>query len=108
MKHISSPFLRIPQQWKLATLYQANCMPCHGAAGEGGIGPNLTDAYWIHGSTHLSMFEIVTDGVLEKGMTPWGSILSVEERAQIVAFVASLQGTNPPNAKAPQGELTES
>jgi cytochrome c oxidase cbb3-type subunit 3 len=91
-----------------SAIYQTNCMPCHGAAGEGGIGANLTDAYWIHGNSYTSMFEIVTDGVLEKGMTPWGSILSVEERAQVVAYVASLQGTNPPNAKAPEGELIES
>lgn len=89
-------------------LYQVNCTPCHGSAGEGGIGPNLTDNYWIHGNSYQSMFDIVTNGVIEKGMTPWESIMSVEERAQVVAFVATLIGTDPPNAKAPQGELIES
>lgn len=89
-------------------IFSTNCMPCHGAAGEGGIGPNLTDDYSIHGNQLTDLFTVVTNGVLEKGMTPWESILSPEQRAQVVAFVRSLHGTNPPNAKPPQGELVES
>lgn len=86
-------------------IYMTSCLPCHGGAGEGGIGPNLTDDYWIHGNTFTSMFDVVTNGVIEKGMTPWEAILSPEQRAQVVAFVHSLHGTDPPNAKEPQGEL---
>jgi cytochrome c oxidase cbb3-type subunit III len=29
------------------TLFEQNCKACHGAIGEGGVGPNLTDAYWV-------------------------------------------------------------
>ena len=90
------------------SIYDRNCMPCHGAAGEGGIGPNLTDAYWIHGNELTDIFEVVTNGVIEKGMTPWGGILDAEQRAKVTAFVHSLVGTDPPNAKAPQGELYDS
>lgn len=88
--------------------YQTYCLPCHGAAGEGGIGPNLTDDYWIHGNQLTDMFQVVTQGVVDKGMTPWDGILTPEQRAQVVAFVHSLHGTTPPNAKAPQGDLIES
>ncbi len=90
-----------------ATIYAANCAACHGQAGEGLIGPNLTDDYWIHGATNVAMFNVITDGVLEKGMTPWGGILSPEQRAETIAFLRSIHGTNPEGAKAPQGELVE-
>ena len=88
-------------------IYTQNCLACHGDAGQGIIGPNLTDAYWIHGPTLVDMYNVVTNGVIEKGMTPWDSILSPEQRGQVVAFIYSLQGSNPPNAKEPQGELYE-
>lgn len=84
--------------------YTTYCAACHGAMGEGLIGPNLTDEFWIHGAAPTDMFGVVTNGVLDKGMTPWESILSVEERAQVVAYIMTLQGSNPPNAKAPQGD----
>lgn len=85
--------------------FAAFCAACHGNAGEGLIGPNLTDDYWIHGDSPSAMFNVITNGVLEKGMTPWESMLTVEERAHLVAYVESLRGTDPPNAKEPQGEL---
>jgi len=88
-----------------ATSFAAYCAACHGAAGEGLIGPNLTDDYWIYGDSPSTQFGIITNGILEKGMTPWESILTVEERAHLVAFVQTLRGSNPPNAKEPQGDL---
>ena len=88
-----------------AASFGAYCAACHGSAGEGLIGPNLTDDYWIHGDSPSAMFTIITKGVLEKGMTPWESVLTVEERAHLVAYVETLRGTAPPNAKEPQGEL---
>src|SRR4029077_1904743 len=30
-------------------VYKANCVACHGAELQGGIGPNLVDSTWIHG-----------------------------------------------------------
>lgn len=88
-----------------ATIFAANCLPCHGPQGGGLIGPNLTDDYWIHGPNHTDLFNVITNGVVEKGMTPWGNILTPEQRAQVIAFVRSLHGTNPPGAKEPQGTL---
>jgi len=88
-----------------SALFTKNCAMCHGNAAEGLIGPNLTDEYWIHGPTNSNLFGVITNGVLEKGMTPWGSILSVEERSQLIAFIRSVAGSNPPGGKAPEGEI---
>lgn len=87
-----------------AVTYASVCAACHGAQGEGTIGPNLTDAYWIHGPSNLDIFNVLTHGVLDKGMPAWESALSAEDRANLVSYVRSLAGTDPPNAKEPQGE----
>jgi cytochrome c oxidase cbb3-type subunit 3 len=90
-----------------AEIYAANCASCHGQQGGGLIGPNLTDKYWIHGGDSVDIFNILTEGVAAKGMPAWDGSLSPEERAELVAFIQSLEGTDPPNAKDPQGELEE-
>ncbi|MEQ9104257.1 MAG: c-type cytochrome [Rhodothermales bacterium] len=88
-----------------AQVYSANCSMCHGNDGEGLIGPNLTDAYWIHGNQNVDLFNVITNGVLDKGMTPWGGVLTPEQRSQLVAYIRSIEGTEPENAKAAEGEF---
>jgi cytochrome c oxidase cbb3-type subunit 3 len=84
--------------------FQALCVACHGANGQGGIGPNLTDRFWLHGQGQLSdLAKIIGGGVLEKGMPAWGQVLKADEVIEVAAFVRTLQGTNPAGAKAPQG-----
>jgi cytochrome c oxidase cbb3-type subunit 3 len=88
-----------------AATYATSCMMCHGDKGQGLIGPNLTDQYWIHGGTDADLFNVITSGVPVKGMTPWGNILSQEQRAQVVSYIRSLEGSNPSGGKGPEGEL---
>lgn len=88
-------------------VFAARCISCHGKLGEGGIGPNLTDDYWIHGSKMTEIAATITNGVSDKGMPPWGSVLSRDELHAVTVFVKSLRGTHPPNAKGPQGELVK-
>lgn len=88
--------------------YASKCVSCHGAAGQGGIGPNLTDNYWIHGGKLADIYKTVFNGVGDKGMPPWGPVLSRDEIQAVVVYIRSLAGTNPPGAKAPQGELVKS
>ena len=85
-------------------IFLANCLPCHGEHGQGVIGPNLTDNYWLHGNTYQDLVNTVTNGVPDKGMIPWKSTLNPTKIGQVVAFVMSLHGTNPPNPKPPQGK----
>ncbi|MEM8967064.1 MAG: cbb3-type cytochrome c oxidase N-terminal domain-containing protein [Bacteroidota bacterium] len=89
------------------TAYVQKCSPCHGAAGEGGVGPNLTDDYWIHGGDVKDIFRIIKNGVPEKGMIPWKSQLTPVEMQDLASFIITLEGTNPPNGKEPQGEPYE-
>ncbi len=88
-------------------IFLERCMPCHGQFGEGGIGPNLTDKYWLHGGKYSDIVNTITNGVPAKGMIAWGPVLKPEEIQQVASYILTLQGTNPPNAKAPQGELVE-
>ena len=85
--------------------FAQNCAACHRPDGGGQIGPNLADDYWIHGASIAQLHKVVTDGELEKGMPPWGKVLKPNQLDAVVAYVTTLRGTNPPNPKAPQGEM---
>lgn len=89
------------------TLFMENCAACHGKLGEGGVGPNFTDEYWLHGGDVKSIFKTIKYGVPEKGMIPWQSQISPVQIQQVASYILTLKGTNPPNAKAPQGELVK-
>lgn len=85
------------------TLYTTNCVACHGALGEGGVGPNLTDKFWIHGGDIKNIYLTIKNGVAEKGMIAWKAQLRPADMHRVASYIMSLSGTNPPNAKEPQG-----
>ncbi len=86
-------------------IYTVNCIPCHGGNGEGIVGPNLTDDYWIHGGGVKNIFKTVKYGVPVKGMISWQTQLNPKKMQAVVSYVMSLHGTNPPGGKAPEGNL---
>jgi cytochrome c oxidase cbb3-type subunit III len=88
-------------------IFQSSCMACHGSKGEGGVGPNLTDKFWLHGGSINDVFKTVKFGVPEKGMQAWEKTYSPSQIKNIASYIKSLSGTNPPNGKAPQGEPFE-
>lgn len=88
-------------------IYLQNCGACHGNQGEGMIGPNLTDEYWLHGGDVKDIFRVIKYGVPDKGMVPWESNLTPVQIAQVTNFILSIVGSNPANPKEPQGELYE-
>lgn len=87
------------------TIYIASCAACHGQLGEGGVGPNMTDDYWIHGGSAKDIFKTIKYGVPEKGMISWQSQLRPTDMQRVTSFILTLRGTNPPNAKEAQGTL---
>lgn len=87
------------------TVFMSNCKVCHGALGQGIVGPNLTDDYWIHGGNIKDLFKTIKYGYPEKGMQSWKEQLSPVEIADVASYIKSLRGTNPPGAKEKQGEL---
>lgn len=86
-------------------LFIANCAACHGKLGQGSVGPNLTDDYWLHGGSLADIFKSIKYGWMDKGMKSWKEDLSPVQIAQISSFIRTLKGSNPPEAKAPQGDL---
>ena len=84
-------------------LYTANCAACHGANGEGTIGPNLTDRFWLHGGEIKDVFRTIKYGVPEKGMVPWEQTLTPGQIAEVASYILSLRDTNPANQKAAEG-----
>lgn len=86
-------------------IFLGNCASCHRNDGGGGIGPNLTDEYWIHGGGVRDIYAVIKNGVPEKGMISWAAILKPEEIRNAAFFIMSVRGTDPAGAKAPQGEI---
>lgn len=85
-------------------VYVKNCQVCHLAEGQGLVGPNLTDDYWVHGGDALSIHNTVVRGVLDKGMAAWGRQLGPDRVDAVVAYLLTLRGTQI-EGKAPEGEL---
>lgn len=84
------------------------CFACHGMNGEGNqLGPNMTDDYYKHGCSEADLVKVITDGVAGTAMVPYGAQLKPEEIKQLAKYIISLRGTNPANAKAPEGEKCE-
>lgn len=84
------------------------CVACHGANGAGypgSVGPNLTDAYWLHGGGIVNVFKTVKYGVPEKGMISWKAQLKPVQIQQVSSYILSLAGTVTEGGKEPQGEV---
>lgn len=92
---------------KGAQIFGSKCIACHGPQGQGLIGPNLTDDYWIHGGRLTDIKGTIERGVLDKGMLAWKGVLSGDEINEVAAYIWTLNGSNPPNPKPPQGELVK-
>jgi len=87
-------------------IFESNCVACHMADGGGGIGPNLTDEYWILGGGIKNVFRTISEGGRDgKGMVSWKAILKPAEMAQVASYVLTFEGTTPANPKAAEGEL---
>ena len=87
----------------MAAVYGKNCAVCHGKNAEGLVGPNLTDEYWIYGGDIKNLFKTIRHGT-PNGMQKFDGVLKPSQIQLIASYVLSLQGSNPPNPKAPQGE----
>lgn len=81
------------------------CAACHAADGGGGVGPNLTDDYWLHGGSVKDIFKTITYGWPDKGMKSWKDDYSPLQIQQITSYVMSLHGTKPATPKEPQGDI---
>ena len=87
-------------------IFSKNCIPCHRVDAGGQIGPNLTDEYWILGGGIKNIFHTLEHGGRDgKGMVSWKGTLKPKEMQLVASYVMSLQGSNPKDPKAPDGEI---
>ena len=88
-------------------IYDRECVACHAPEGQGLIGPNFTDNYWIHGGSINDIFKTVKYGVPQKGMISWQSKLTPSDMRDVSSYIMTFVGTtpqNPPPPKGPEGE----
>jgi len=86
-------------------IFDANCVACHRADGGGGIGPNLTDEYWILGGDVKEIFNTIMEGGRDgKGMVAWKQQIKPSDIQKVASYILSLQGKNPADGKAPEGD----
>lgn len=92
--------------WMLfaASAFQTNCASCHSSDGGGLIGPNLTDDSYKNVSTLTDIHPVLANGAAGGAMPAWSTRLSNNELVLLSAYVATLRGTTPGSARAPEGE----
>lgn len=88
-------------------IFLSQCAACHGVDGQGIIGPNFTDKYWIHGGDIKDLFKVIKYGVPDKGMISWQTQMNPETMQKVASYVLTLEGKQVDNGKAPEGELYE-
>jgi cytochrome c oxidase cbb3-type subunit 3 len=87
-------------------IFETSCVACHMADGGGGIGPNLTDEYWILGGGIKNVFNTIAEGGRAgKGMVAWKQTLKPAEMAQVASYVLTFEGTTPANPKVAEGDI---
>lgn len=87
-------------------IFETSCAVCHLPDGGGGIGPNLTDQYWILGGGIKNVFNTISEGGRDgKGMIAWKQTLKPLEMAQVASYIVNMQGSTPANPKAAEGEI---
>ncbi|MDD7983884.1 cytochrome c [Lentisphaera marina] len=72
-------------------LYDNICFSCHGKDLEGGVGFNLKDHEWIHGSTPQDISKTIKDGFPDKGMIAFGALYNDDQIQDITNFIMSRQ-----------------
>jgi mono/diheme cytochrome c family protein len=88
---------------KAGQIFQENCATCHRKDLGGESGPNLTDDYWLHGSSVKEIYATITNGVPGKSMISWKDRIPSQERLAIASFILSKQGSNPANPRPSEG-----
>jgi cytochrome c oxidase cbb3-type subunit III len=88
-------------------IFMNTCASCHRKDGGGDIGPNLADAYWLHGGSIKDIFKVVRHGVPGTNMIAWEGVISPEKMKNVSSYVLTLIGTNPANPKKPEGQLVK-
>ena len=80
------------RQDELIYLLHQDCGSCHGMTLKGGLGPSLLPTA-LAGKPNAYLQQVISKGVPEKAMPPWGNILQPREIDFLVTYLQ--QGSNP-------------
>ncbi|MFQ5648857.1 MAG: c-type cytochrome [bacterium] len=75
-------------------LFRSRCGICHGANGEGGIGPSLNNQDLLTIASDMFLYKTIVEGRRNTAMPSW-SQLSAREVANLIAFMRSWQNSAP-------------
>lgn len=111
-KLASAPAVDDASLWKMSrnpvfvdagkATFDANCVACHLASLRGksenpvAIGPDLTDTKWTNGGKPMDVYNVITKGVLVKGMPTWGPVLGAKKISETTAYIMSKHTENEP------------
>jgi cytochrome c oxidase cbb3-type subunit 3 len=86
-------------------LFINNCATCHQENGRGGVGPNLTDEYWIYGGDIKHLYKVIRKGA-PNGMPEHQSKFNPIQIQQVASYVLTLDYVSPEEeGKDPEGDL---
>ena len=105
-KYIQSSSATRPDHKSGERTFKIHCEQCHGPAGRGGAGPNLTDEFTLHGEELSDIVRIIADGVPAMQMPTWSQTMSKERIREVAGYVLSLKGTRP-TGKLPDSNRPE-
>ena len=74
-------------------MFRGLCSGCHGGAGRGGKGPDLTDNRWIHGSTDADIARVIEIRCAEYNHEEAGDALKPEQIRKVISYIRSLART---------------
>lgn len=90
------------------TVYDTNCISCHGAQAQGLVGPNLTDPFWKQVKEPQDVAKVIREGAAGGAMPAWKNRLHPNEVVLAASYIVSLQGTVPPGVgRKPEGTQIE-
>jgi mono/diheme cytochrome c family protein len=85
-----------PESRSGAEIYAEVCAQCHGADGEGKIGPALSDPEFQTKNTDRAIFNTINQGHEATAMIGWGEILTANQIEQLVGFIRQLRTSASP------------
>ena len=91
----------------MSGVYKTNCANCHRDDAGGNVGPNLTDDHWINATSPTEVMAVIREGRSKKGMPAWGDRLRPAQVLLLTAYLGTLRGTRPGDAKEPEGDTVD-
>lgn len=85
------------------SVFQSQCVSCHGREGEGKVGPNLTDDFYKNVASLGDIGTVINNGAGNGAMPKWSNRLVANEIVLVSAYVATLRGKNVEGGRAPEG-----